>query len=131
MNPDKFGHVSVIWPDKQEETLAVDVAGIIIGLAHGHQANNPNAIPTWWANQTHGGQAVGGADILLTGHFHHLRVQPSGMNPLTGKSKWFIQGSTLDNGSDWYRYRAGSDSNPGLVVFTVGPDGWDNLRLLQ
>jgi len=32
MNPDRFGHVSVLWPDKHEETLALDVAGTIIGL---------------------------------------------------------------------------------------------------
>jgi len=132
MNPDRFGHVSVVWPDKHEETLAVDVAGTIVGLAHGHQANRPEQVPTWWANQTHGGQAIAHADILLTGHFHSLRIQTSGMNPHTGKSKWWFQAPTQDNGSDWYRYRSGFDSDPGLLIFTVDATGWvrDSLTLL-
>ena len=132
LNPDRFGHVSVLWPDKHEETLALDVAGTIIGLAHGHQANRPEQVPQWWANQTHGGQAIAHADILLTGHFHSLRIQTSGMNPITGRSKWWFQAPTQDNGSDWYRHRSGSDSDPGLLIFTVNEYGWvrDSLTLL-
>jgi hypothetical protein len=131
MNPDRFGHVSVLWPDKHEETLALDVAGTIIGLAHGHQVNRPDQIPQWWANQTHGGQALADADILCTGHFHSLRIQATGQNRHTGRSKWWVQAPTQDNGSDWYRHKAGSDSNDGVVVFTVGPDGWRDLEVLS
>ena len=133
MNPDRFGHVSVVWPDKHEETLALDVAGTIVGLAHGHQVNNPDQIPLWWAKQTHGGQALADADILLTGHFHHLRIQPTGQNRHTGRSKWWLQAPTQDNGSDWWRQGAGgSDSDPGLLIFTVDSTGWirDSLTLL-
>jgi hypothetical protein len=54
------------------------------------------------------------------------------MNPITGKSKWWFQAPTQDNGSDWYRHRSGSDSDPGLLIFTVNQDGWirDSLTLL-
>jgi hypothetical protein len=128
--PDKFGHMSVRWPDQYEESIALDVAGTIIGAAHGHQANRPEGIPDWWAKQTHGGQPIAHADILLTGHFHSLRVQTSGRNPVTNKAKWWIQAPTADNGSDWYRYRAGADSDPGMLVFTVTKNGWSNLELL-
>lgn len=133
MNPDKFGHVSVVWPDKHEATLALDVAGTIVGLAHGHQVNNPDQIPLWWAKQTHGGQAIADADILLTGHYHHLRIQPTGQNRHTGRSKWWLQAPTMDNGSDWYRQAGGgSDSDPGLLIFSVNEHGWirDSLTLL-
>jgi hypothetical protein len=133
LNPERFGHVSVVWPDKHEETLALDVAGTIIGLAHGHQVNNPDHIPLWWAKQTHGGQALADADILLTGHFHHLRLQPTGQNRHTGRSKWWVMAPSMDNGSDWWRHGSGgSDSDPGLLMFSVNKHGWirDSLTLL-
>ena len=128
---DAYAHVTVRIPDDWEETLALDVAGTIIGLAHGHQANKPDLIPDWWAKQTHGGQPVAHADILVTGHYHALRVQPTGRSPHSNRAKWLIQAPTMDNGSDWYRYRQGSDSDPGLAVFTVTQHGWDDLKLIQ
>ena len=108
-NPEKFGHMSVRWPDAQEETIALDVAGLIVGAAHGHQSP-PDGLPLWWAKQVHGGQPIAHADILLTGHYHSLRIQPTGRNPFTDRAKWWLQAPTADNGSDWYRLRAGSDS---------------------
>lgn len=130
VNPAAYGHVSFVVPDDWEESLTLDINGTYLGLIHGHQVNRPEQIPTWWANQTHGGQPVSDADILLTGHFHHLRVQPTGRNPHTNRSKWFFQAPTLDNGSDWYRVRSGSDSDPGLLVFEVTSQGWDGLKVL-
>jgi len=126
VNPDAYGHVNVAWPDVWEETLAYETAGYVVGLAHGHQVNRPEHIPDWWAGQTHGGQPVAAADILVTGHFHHLRVQPSGRNPVTDRSKWWVQAPTADNGSDWWRAQRGDDSDPGLLVFTLrqGADGF-------
>lgn len=128
--PEQYAHLSVMLPEEHDETLAIDVCGTIVGLAHGHQVNSPNQIPDWWSRQTHGGQPIADADILVTGHFHHLRVEPVGRNPHTGRSRWWMQAPTLDNGSDWFRLRKGYDSDPGLLVFTVTPDGWDNLRVL-
>lgn len=128
--PAQYEHLSISVPQTHDETLALDVCGQIIGLAHGHQVTRPNSIPDWWSRQTHGGQPVADADILITGHFHHLRVEPVGRNPHTGKSRWWMQAPTLDNGSDWFRMRKGYDSDPGMLVFTVTRDGWDGLRIL-
>ncbi len=41
-----------------------------------------------------------------------------------------IQAPTLDHGSDWYAVRSGEVSASGLLMFSIGPDGWDCLRLL-
>lgn len=128
--PDQYEHLSVMLPQKHEETLALDVCGQIIGMAHGHQVARPNGIPDWWSRQTHGGQPIADADILVTGHFHHLRVEPVGRNPHTNRSRWWLQAPTMDNGSDWFRRSKGYDSDPGLLVFTVTRDGWDGLRIL-
>lgn len=125
-----YDHVSFMFPKEWDETVAVDACGTIVGLSHGHQVSQINMMPKWWAEQVHGGQPVGHADILLTGHYHTFRVQATGRNPWTGRSKWWISAPTMDNGSDWFRNKAGSDSDPALVVFTVDKNGWANLELL-
>jgi len=128
--PEQYAHLTINVPKTHDETLALDVCGQIIGLAHGHQVTRPNAIPDWWSRQSHGGQPIADADILVSGHFHHLRVEPVGRNPHSGKSRWWMQAPTLDNGSDWFRMRKGYDSDPGMLVFQVNRDGWDNLRVI-
>jgi len=125
----KFRHVAWAFPSEWDESLALQVRGAIIGVAHGHQKNGPDQIPAWWKGQAHGSQPVAAASILITGHFHHLRVQPSGA--IDGHARWWIQAPTLDNGSDWYRNSSGEDSEPGLLTFTIDDAGrWDNLRLI-
>lgn len=130
LNPDALGHVSFVVPEVWQETIALDVCGTIVAVAHGHQVNRPEQVPVWWAKQVHGGQPAADADVLLTGHFHHVRVQPTGRSAHTGRAKWWLQAPTLDNASDHVRLRQGDDSDPALMVFTVTADGWDDLKLL-
>ena len=122
--------LAFVIPDPWSEALAVQVRGAVVGMAHGHQANRPDGIPDWWARQTHGGGPLAAASILITGHFHHLRVQPTGS--IDGRDRWWFQAPTLDNGSAWFRNGSGgSDSEAGLLTFTIGDDGrWDDLHLL-
>ncbi|MFI7678550.1 hypothetical protein [Actinophytocola sp. NPDC049390] len=127
---DSLSHVDFVVPDVWQEVVALDVHGTILAVAHGHQVNRPDQLPLWWAKQVHGGQAAADADILLTGHFHHLRVQPSGRSVHTGRAKWWIQAPTMDNGSDWYRLKAGDDTDPALLTFVVDGNGWSSLELL-
>lgn len=128
---DTYSHVTVRWPGEYEETLALDVCGVRVGLAHGHQARRPEAIPTWWAGQSHGAQPVGQCEILVTGHFHSFRTQPSGRDAWSNRERRWFQCPTLDNGSDWFRHTSGEDSDPGLLVFTVSEEGWSNLEVLR
>lgn len=106
-----------------EEALVHEVHGIRLGLVHGHQSGSPDKVPAWWARMSHA-HAVD-ADICLSGHFHHLRIQPSGRSPRTGKSRWWLQAPTLDNGSSWVANTMGEDGDPGLLVFTITGDGLD------
>lgn len=106
-----------------EETLVVDVRGTRLGIAHGHQVNNPDQIKTWWAKMTHSG--VMDAHVLLTGHFHFPSLRPSGRDGATGRSRWHIQASTLDNGSAWVRNKMGEDGDPALTVFAIDKEGFD------
>jgi hypothetical protein len=116
------------FPGQYDEAVTLDVRGTVLGMVHGNQFP-PGSAPLWWGKQTHGGQPIGAADILLTGHYHHLQIQPTGRNPYTSRSKWWLQAPTVDNGSDWYRNLAGDDSDPGLLVFDIDSEGF-NLQSL-
>lgn len=122
----KAAGLDAVWeyPPTYDESMVIDVRGTRVGLVHGNQFRAGQA-PTWWAKQTHGGQPVGTADILLSGHYHHLSILPSGRNAYTGKGKWWLQAPTLDNGSDWFRNIAGDDSDPGLLLFDITDNGFD------
>lgn len=112
------------YPEHYNESMVVEVRNTKVGMCHGNQFRDGQA-SAWWGKQTHGGQPVGAADILLTGHYHHLSILPTGRNPYTGRSKWHIAAPTLDNGSDWFRNIAGDDSDPGMLVFDITEDGFD------
>ena len=108
-------------PAKHDESLALDVFGDgfhVLGMVHGHQANRPEGIPDWWRKQSFGKQSVTAATVLVSGHFHHLRVQELGSTS-RGTSRFWVQSSTLDNGSNWWRLNSGEDSQPGLVCFVL------------
>jgi hypothetical protein len=113
--------ITFFEPNKHDESLALDVFNDgfhVLGMVHGHQANNPNMIPDWWRKQSFGKQPVTAATVLVSGHFHHLRVQELGSTN-RGTSRFWVQASTLDNGSNYYRLTSGEDSQPGLVCFEL------------
>ena len=108
-------------PAQHDESLAFDVFDDkfhILGLWHGHQSPRPDQVPTWWRQQAFGKQPIHAATIGVSGHFHHLRVLELGSTP-RGTSRFWVQASTLDNGSNWWRTTAGEDSQPGLVCFEL------------
>lgn len=111
-------------PNDYDESLAFDVFDDqfhILGLFHGHQANRPEAVPTWIKGQMFGQAPTNSATTYVSGHFHHLLVKELGVTP-RNTSRFWVQAKTLDNGSDWYRLNSGEDSTPGLVTFTLQKD---------
>jgi len=118
-----YGHVSIHAPARDELTLTLDVAGTIVGLAHGHQWRAGQHV-TWWAKQSHGRQPIGDADLLLAGHLHHLRIEQ------TGSDKTFLQVPALESGSQWWKHRTGEWGQPGIVTAVVGGGSWRSLEVL-
>jgi hypothetical protein len=113
--------IKFIEPQPHDESLALDVFDDqfhILGVWHGHQSPRPDQVPTWWRQQAFGRQPVADATIGVSGHFHHLRVLELGSTS-RGASRFWIQASTMDNGSGWWRLRSGEDSVPGLVTFIL------------
>ena len=111
---DALAHVEFRYPERDGQTLAVDVCGTILGFAHGHQSRDAG---TWWHGQAAGRTPVGSADVLLTGHLHHFKAANIG-------PRLWVQVPAADGGSPWFRDKTGLDSPTGFVTMLVG-DGID------
>ena len=111
-------HIKFRYPEKDHQTLTVDIAGTLVGLFHGHQSGRD--VTKYLSGQAAGKTALGGADLWLSGHFHHFKVMDVG-------SRLWIQAPTTDPGSPWFRDRQGLESSSGLLTLTVG-EGYDPRR---
>jgi hypothetical protein len=128
-NDERYGHCSVMLADSL--STAFDASGAVIGLAHMHQgrsgANPKQKVENWWKGHTMGRGLVGDADILCTGHYHHLLVSEA-------LGRTWVQAPALDPGSAWYEEATGQHSPPGLLTFSVGechgPRKWDDMKVL-
>jgi predicted phosphodiesterase len=122
-----YEHISWAFPDEGEPHLAVKIDDqLTLGFTHGHvTGSNPSKVIDWWKKQSHGRQPVGEADILVSAHFHHLRVE------FTGGGRTWIQIPAMDGGSDYYRQRTGEAVVNGQITVDLTPGvgaGWTNLR---
>jgi len=119
-HPD-YKHVSFVFPKYDTLTVTLDMAGTVVGLAHGHQFRSKPI--EWWKGQSFGEQDVGQAQLLLAGHLHHLRIEQSG-------AKTFIQSPALDGGSTWFSNSSGMAAPAGMLTLTVGGGGWSDLLIV-
>jgi len=108
----ELSHVEFRYPSSDHATLAIDLGGTILGMAHGHQAKD---MGKWLHGQATGRTPVGSADVLLTGHFHHFRADQIG-------PRLWIQVPAMDGGSAWFRDKSGLESPTGIVSLVVGED---------
>lgn len=115
----QFDHVSFLYPKAEELVISLNVRSdedpFVMAFTHGHLAKNPNGVSNWWSGQAFGKQHGGDADILMSGHFHHLRIEQMG-----GGRTW-IQVPALDGGSAWFTRQTGSDEVAGMCSFWVTP----------
>lgn len=107
-----LSHVEFRYPAEDHGTLALDLGGTILGLAHGHQASD---MSKWLPGQATGKTPVGQADVLITGHYHHFKAHQLG-------PRLWIQLPAMDGGSGWFRDRKGLESPTGIVALVVGPN---------
>jgi len=112
-----LSHVKFYYPKPDHQTLALDLGGTILGLAHGHQAKD---MGKWLHGQATGRTPVGSADVLMTGHFHHFRADQIG-------PRLWIQVPAMDGGSAWFRDKSGLESPTGIVSLVVG-ENYDPRR---
>lgn len=113
--------VTYYIPQPEEEGFAIDVfddGSHVLGAIHGHQVRNPNSIPDFWKKALFGSQYLSAVTTLVTGHFHHTIVKELGNAP-QGGSRWWIQASTMDSGSDWFRRISQEDSQTAITCFEL------------
>jgi hypothetical protein len=122
-NPARYSNVSVVIAD--DFTMTLDVAGTPICFYHGHVGKGSPA--KWWEGQIVGNRpGVCDAQILVTGHYHHLMIgEPNG--------RTHIQAPAMDGGSHSFTAATGKSAPAGMLTFMAGTDcgprGWDELRI--
>jgi predicted phosphodiesterase len=114
-NPEAFGHIRFAVA-RDAVTLTIPVAGWVLGITHGHMArasgNTEQKLRRWWEGQAAGRQPIGDADVLVTGHYHHLRVAD------WGGCLW-LQAPAMEGGSEWWRVATGQASQIGMLTFVT------------
>jgi predicted phosphodiesterase len=116
-NPDAFGHVRFAIA-RDALTVTIPCGEWIIGVTHGHVARAAGTAETklrrWWEGQAAGRQPIGDADVLVSGHYHHLRVAD------WGGCVW-LQAPAMEGGSEWWRVSTGQASQIGMLTFVTTP----------
>jgi hypothetical protein len=122
--------VTYLIPQPHDEGFAFRYGENTVAAVHGHQVARPDGIPKWWANATFGNQFAAPANLLLTAHFHHLRLEELSQHT-TGGSKYWVQTTTSDNGSDWFRLTNGMDSSTGIICLELHKDKLFNGSVIK
>ena len=116
------GHtIKWVFPDRDGLALTVDAAGTRVGLLHGHQTRGK--MQTWLANKAMSRDPIGTADLVISGHYHHLRLEQ--MGPTT-----WLQTGSLDGGSTWWAHKGGLDAPPAAITLITGDGKWNGLEIV-
>jgi len=119
-NPDTYGHIT--WHLGGDPLMKqVEASGWIVGVTHGHVARESGTaeqkLRRWYERQAAAGEFR--PHVLVTGHYHHLRVASWGDHGRRGCT--WLQAPSTDGGSDWYAASTGEHSAPGVLTFTLTP----------
>jgi hypothetical protein len=112
-------NVDYLIPQPDDEGFAFQYGVNTIGAVHGHQAARPAGVTKWWSDASFGNQWASACDVLISAHFHHLALEELGQRQDAQGSKFWVQCPTSDNGSDWYRRKAGTDSSTGILTIEL------------
>lgn len=118
-----YEHVKWAVPG-DDLAVCADVDGVRLGLIHGHQVTGQGKIEAWWDRQAGNHRPVGSADLLISGHYHSLRVE------WLGPRTW-IQLPTEDAGSPQYAEAAGKGARrSGSVTVDVADATVGDIRIV-
>lgn len=113
--------VDWLFPDRDGLHLVADVSGTRVGMLHGHQTRGK--MQGWLANKALDREAIGTADVVLSGHFHTLRLEH------LGPTTW-MQTGALDGGSTWWTHKGGLSSPPASLTFLTADGTWNGLEVV-
>ena len=121
-----FENISWVIPDG-DMTITLDVAGTVVGFAHGHQMNGAG-IPLakarrWWQGKMAAQHPIGDASVIVYGHYHHFQALQDGPRTIFGCP-------SNDGGSRWFEEQGGPATACGTLSFTCSGAAWDDLAIL-
>lgn len=125
INPTVYGHVGFRLPTDRL-TTSINLNGHIVAFTHGHLSkpgnNAAQAVWNWWQNQTMGRAHPGVADanILITGHYHHLNVKQQ-------HNRTVMIAPSLTAVGEYFQDAYGVSTHPGTLTFTISNTGWNDL----
>lgn len=115
LNPDRYGHVHIYVPGKNEDHIVLECGGTNFILIHGHQWTRGKAME-WWEKQTFNNHPAGAGHILLHGHEHEFQIS-------SRRDRLIICTPSLESESTWFKHKAGAVGKAGVVTFITKPNG--------
>jgi predicted phosphodiesterase len=123
LNPERYGHVSVFVPGKDQDHLVIEANGTNFVLIHGHQWGRGKAME-WWEKQTFNNQPSAAADILIHGHEHEFQVS-------SRRDRLIICTPALESESTWFKQKQGAVGRRGALMFITKPKGqFDRMAII-
>lgn len=123
LNPERYGHVKLFVPGKDEDHLVLDVNGTNFVLIHGHQWGRGKAME-WWEKQTFNNQPSAAADILIHGHEHEFQIS-------SRRDRLIICTPALESESTWFKQKQGAIGRRGALMFITKPGGqFDRMAIV-
>lgn len=115
LNPDRYGHVSIYVPGKDEDHLVLEANGTNFVLIHGHQFSRGKAME-WWEKQTFNNQPSAVGHILIHGHEHEFQIS-------SRRDRLVIVTPALEEESTWFKQKQGAVGRRGVLTFITRPGG--------
>ncbi len=128
-NPEAYGHVGFRLPI-DHLSVSLNLSGKIVAFTHGHLSkagpNAAQAVWNWWKDQSHGRAHAGvaDADILITGHYHHLNVKEQ-----EGRAVFICP--SLTQVGEYFQDAYGVKTREGTLSLVISQDGWGDLHLIN
>lgn len=113
-----FDHIEFIVPKEHSEHVLITLSGgLVLGVAHGHQKGRADQLAAW-VKSTSRRDGLSNADLVIVGHFHHLRVEAF------GDGQYLFVSPTNDGGSSWFTPSSGERSRPGILTIDIDGREW-------
>lgn len=128
-NPSAYGHIGFRLP-LERLSVALNLSGHNVAFTHGHlskpSGNAGQSVWNWWKDQTmgKGHPGVADANMLITGHYHHLNVKEQ-------EGRVVFVCPSLTAVGEYFQDSYGVKTRAGTLSLVIEEDGWGDLHLIN
>jgi 3',5'-cyclic AMP phosphodiesterase CpdA len=128
-NPTLADQVEFHFPEGMKQNLVLDLGfGYGVGFHHGHLSGHGSGHAaakqqSYLRQMALANQPIGHAKYIISGHFHSAM-----MVTMPGDKTW-IQIPAMCDTSEFFEEAFGLNGGPGLITFTMGPNGLGNYQV--